>query len=308
MAQVTTKEVIDWAKSFLQQADSELTPDEIKEQKKFASLVQTPDYKTFLSRMLDESSQIRDDRQLNKRVRKIIKEYGIPDFFSDFDRWLIKIYRTFGHWVPSIAMPVFKSKLRKETNNIIIAEERPKLTKHLKERSKSQIGQNVNLLGEVVLGDKEAENRYRHYLKALEEPDINYISIKLSGIYAQIHSLSYRQNKKELCELVAAVYQKAIDFPYTDSSGEKHPKFVNLDMEEYKDTELTLDVFIEVLNRPAFFNYTAGIVVQAYLPDAFGFQHRLLYFAKKRVIEGGAPIKMRLVKGANLQMESIVSS
>ena len=308
MAQLTANEVIEWAKHFLRQAGSELTKDEIREQKKFASLVQTPEYKTFLSRMLDESSQIKDNSLLNKRVRKIIEEYGIPDFFNDFDRRLIKIYTSFGYWFPSIAMPFFKAKLRKETNKIIIAEERPMLTKHLAERTKNQIGQNVNLLGEVVLGDKEAENRFRHYLEALEEPDINYISIKLSGIYAQIHALSYQQNKEELSEMVAQVYQKAIDFPYTDSSGAKRPKFVNLDMEEYKDTELTLDVFIEVLSRPEFMNYTAGIVVQAYLPDACGFQQRLLDFAKKRVGEGGAPIKMRLVKGANLQMESIVSS
>jgi RHH-type proline utilization regulon transcriptional repressor/proline dehydrogenase/delta 1-pyrroline-5-carboxylate dehydrogenase len=308
MTQITTADVIEWAKNFLKNADSELTPDEVKEQKKFASLVQTPQYKTFLSRMLDESSQIRDNGRLNRRVRQLLKEYGIPDFFNSFDRFLIKLYLAGGYLFPSIAMPVFKSKLRSETNKIIIAEERPKLTKHLEQRKQSQIGQNVNLLGEVVLGDGEAEHRYKHYLEALEEPDINYISIKLSGIYAQIHALSYEQNKKELSDLVAAVYQKAIDNPYTNAQGQKQTKFVNLDMEEYKDTELTLEVFIEVLSRPEFKDYPAGIVVQAYLPDASGFQKRLLDFAKKRVAEGGAPIKMRLVKGANLQMESIVSS
>jgi RHH-type proline utilization regulon transcriptional repressor/proline dehydrogenase/delta 1-pyrroline-5-carboxylate dehydrogenase len=308
MTQIATADVIEWAKNFLKNAGSELTPDEVKEQKKFASLVQTPQYKTFLSRMLDESSQIRDNRRLNRRVRQLLKEYGIPDFFNSFDQLLIRLYLAGGYLFPSIAMPIFKSKLRNETNKIIIAEERPKLTKHLEERKQSQIGQNVNLLGEVVLGDGEAEHRYKHYLKALEEPDINYISIKLSGIYAQIHALSYEQNKKELSDLVAAVYQKAIDNPYTNGQGQKQAKFVNLDMEEYKDTELTLEVFIEVLSRPEFKNYRAGIVVQAYLPDASGFQKRLLDFAKKRVAEGGAPIKMRLVKGANLQMESIVSS
>jgi RHH-type proline utilization regulon transcriptional repressor/proline dehydrogenase/delta 1-pyrroline-5-carboxylate dehydrogenase len=308
MTQITTNEVIEWAKNFLQEADSELTPDEVKEQKKFASLVQTPEYKTFLSRMLDESSQIRDNGKLNKRVKQIIKEYGIPDFFNSFDRLLIRAYLAGGYLFPSIAMPIFKLKLRNETNKIIIAEERPKLTKHLQARRKSDIGQNVNLLGEVVLGDGEAETRYKHYLEALEEPDINYISIKLSGIYAQIHALSYEQNKRELSDKVAAVYQKAIDYPYLDNTGEKRPKFVNLDMEEYKDTELTLEVFMEVLSRPEFKNYTAGIVVQAYLPDASGFQKRLLDFAKQRTAEGGAPIKMRLVKGANLQMESIISS
>ncbi|OJU55976.1 MAG: proline dehydrogenase, partial [Bacteroidales bacterium 45-6] len=59
---------------------------------------------------------------------------------------------------------------------------------------------------------------------------------------------------------------------------------------------------------PQFKNLEAGIVVQAYLPDASNFQDELLEFAKKRVAEGGSPLKMRLVKGANLQMESILSS
>ncbi len=308
MKNITTNEVIDWAKQFLAKADEELTPDEVKEQKKYASLVQTPEYKTFLSRMLDESSQIRDNSKLNKRVRQIIKEYGIPDFFGGGDRFLLQLYMMGGYWFPSIAMPIFKQKLRAETKKIIIAEERPKLTKHLEGRWNSRIGQNVNLLGEVVLGDGEARHRYEHYLKALEEPDINYISIKISGIYAQIHPLSYQQNKKDLCDMVAAVYQKAVDHTYTDHNGKKRAKFVNLDMEEYKDAHLTMDVFIEVLSRPEFKNYSAGIVIQAYLPDAEGLQRQLLDFAKKRCEEGGAPLKMRLVKGANLQMESILSS
>jgi len=308
MENITTNEIIDWAKQFLTKADEELTRDELKEQQKYASLVQTPEYKTFLSKMLDESSQIRDNGKLNKRVRQIIKEYGVPKFFGTSDQILIHLYMLCGYWFPSIAMPILKSKLRAETTKIIISEERPKLTKHLSGRWSSNIGQNVNLLGEVVLGDGEAKHRYDHYLEALAEPDINYISIKISGIYAQIHALSYEQNKKELCDMVAAVYRAAMENKYTDHNGEKRYKFVNLDMEEYKDSHLTLDVFIDVLSRPEFKDYNAGVVIQAYLPDAESLQHRLLEFAKARVANGGAPLKMRLVKGANLQMESVISS
>lgn len=308
MEKISTNEVIDWAKQFLQQADQELTPDEVKEQQKYASLVQTPDSKTFLSKMLDESSQIRDNVKLNKRVREIIKEYGIPDFFNKTDQVLIKLYMLFGYWFPHIAMPILKKKVRNQTNKIIISEERPKLTKHLSGRWNSRIGQNVNLLGEVVLGDGEAKHRYEHYIEALKEADINYISIKLSGIYAQIHPLSYEQNKKELCKLVADIYRAAIANPYTDQQGVSKAKFVNLDMEEYKDANLTMDVFLEVMGMPEFKNYNGGIVIQAYLPDASRFQKQLLDFAKKRFADGGAPLKMRLVKGANLQMESVISS
>ena len=308
MVKISVNEVNDWAKQFLSKANDELTKDEVKEQIKYASLVQTPEYKTFLSRMLDESSQIRNNSRLNKRVLKLINEYGVPDFFGTFDRILLWFYKMGGFLFPSIAMPFFKRKLRAETKKIIIAEERPKLTAHLSQRRNSQIGQNVNLLGEVVLGDGEARRRYEHYLEALEEPDINYISIKISGIYAQIRPLSYAQNKEELCDMVATIYQKAMAHTCTDYSGKQQAKFVNLDMEEYKDAHLTMDVFIDVLSRPQFKNYSAGIVIQAYLPDAEKLQKRLLDFAKKRFEDGGAPLKMRLVKGANLQMESIISS
>ena len=280
MEKITNREVLVWAKEFLAKADQELTPEEVKEQKKFASLIQTPANKILLSKMLDESSQVRDSRKLAKRMKLLIKEYGVPDFFNSFDQFQLKLFTCFGYMFDKISIPLFKARLRKETDKIIISEERPALTGHLSGRWNSRIGQNVNLLGEVVLGDSEANNRYVHYLEALKEPDINYISIKLSGIYAQIHSLSYEQNKKDLCELVAAVYRQAMKYTYTDQDGTEKHKFVNLDMEEYKDMELTLDVFISVLSMPEFKNYTAGIVVQAYLPDAGYLQERLLKFAK----------------------------
>lgn len=308
MDNITTTEVLDWAKQFLAKSEKELTPEEIKEQKKFASLVQNPANKTLLSKMLDESSQIRSNKKLSRRVKQLIEEYGVPDFFSPVDRVMLRLFTAFGYLFDGIAMPIFKDRLRQETNKIIISEERPDLTKHLESRWKGKIGQNVNLLGEVVLGDAEANHRYEHYIEALSEPDVNYISIKLSGIYAQIKALNYDKSKADLCQRVARVYQAAVDHPYTDQDGVKKAKFVNLDMEEYKDAELTLDIFETVLSMPQFKNFTAGIVVQAYLPDAGLYQERLLNFAKKRVAEGGAPLKMRLVKGANLQMESIISS
>ncbi len=308
MNKITAPEVIDWAKLFLAQTEKELTPEEIKEQKKYAILIQNPNDKILLSKLLDESSQIRDNKKLARRMKILIDRYGVPEFFSSTDTFLMKLFTTFGYWFDFISVPIFKKELRAQTSNVIIDEKASILNKHLNARRSQQIGQNVNLLGEVVLGDGEANHRYEHYLEALKDPKINYISIKISGIYAQINALNYAQNKIDLCDRLTRIYQQAIDYPFVDEAGNKKAKFVNLDMEEYKDTELTLDVFITVLSLPQFKNYYAGIVVQAYLPDAWNFQTELLQFAKKRVADGGSPIKMRLVKGANLQMESIISS
>lgn len=308
MGNIDSAEVLQWAQDFLDKAGKELSPAEVKEQRMFASLVTNPKNKVILTKLLDESSQIRDTKKLSRRMKKIFTEYGVPDFFGKTYEYLGYAFRDFGYLFDFIAVPVFKDVLRMETSKIIIKEERPALTKHLQKRRNDQIGQNVNLLGEVVLGDGEANHRYNHYISALKEPDINYISIKISGIYAQLHPLSYDKSKEDLCQRIATVFQTAIDYPFIEEDGSKAAKFVNLDMEEYKDSELTLDVFTTVMAMPDFKHYTAGIVVQAYLPDAIFFYERLLKFAKERVEAGGAPIKIRLVKGANLQMETIISS
>lgn len=308
MERISTTEVLDWAKDFLSKSEKEISTDELKEQKKYAILIQNPNDKTLLSKLLDESSQIHDNRKLARRMKLLIEKYGVPEFFSSSDAVMLKLFTTFGYWFDFIAVPIFKQRLRNDTSKVIINEKPSFLNHHLSERRKQNIGQNVNLLGEVVLGDGEAAKRYNHYLDALKDPQINYISIKISGIYAQINALNYAKNKLELCERLTRIYQQSIDFPFIDEQSVAHSKFVNLDMEEYKDAELTLDVFKTVLSLPQFKNYSAGIVVQAYLPDAWNFQTELLDFAKRRVAEGGAPLKMRLVKGANLQMETIISS
>ncbi len=305
---LSADEVRRWVSKLYEESESRLTEAERREQHKYATLVQNRDDKIFLSKMLDESSQIRDERKLARRIKILIDRYGVPEFFNAWDSLLLRMYRMVGYRFDFVAIPIIKRRLRKETASVVIDEARPRLTKHLARRHGEQIGQNVNLLGEVVLGNEEADGRYRHYLEALESPDINYISVKISGIYAQTHALNYEESFPELVERMSALYRKAIDFPYTDFDGTRRAKFINLDMEEYKDSHLTLRVFKEALSHPEFRDLEAGIVVQAYLHDAWEFQSEILEFGKQRVAAGGAPIKMRLVKGANLEMESVVSS
>ena len=50
-------------------------------------------------------------------------------------------------------------------------------------------------------------------------------------------------------------------------------------------------------------NVAAGIVLQAYIPDSFRYQQEINAWARKRVAAGGAPITLRVVKGANMEME-----
>ena len=305
----TIQEVFSWMRKLYDESYSGLTKTEKEEQHMYGTMVTTPSDKKFIVRMLDETSQVRDTQKLARRVKDLIDQYGIPHFLNKTDHALFWMYQKFAYlplfnWV---AVPIIKWRLRRDTSRVIINAARPNLTNHLATRFKEDIGQNVNLLGEVVLGNGEADKRYYSYLEALKEPDINYISVKISGIYAQTHALNYKECFPELIRRMSELYQAAIDNPYTTPEGVTRPKFINLDMEEYKDAHLTMKLFKEVLSLPQFKNYEAGIVVQAYLPDAWDFQSELLEFAHKRVAEGGSPIKMRIVKGCNLDMENIVS-
>ena len=305
----TIQEVFSWMRKLYDESYSGLTKTEKEEQHMYGTMVTTPSDKKFIVRMLDETSQVRDTQKLARRVKDLIDQYGIPHFLNKTDHALFWMYQKFAYlplfnWV---AVPIIKWRLRRDTSRVIINAARPNLTNHLATRFKEDIGQNVNLLGEVVLGNGEADKRYYSYLEALKEPDINYISVKISGIYAQTHALNYKECFPELIRRMSELYQAAIDNPYITPEGVTRPKFINLDMEEYKDAHLTMKLFKEVLSLPQFKNYEAGIVVQAYLPDAWDFQSELLEFAHKRVAEGGSPIKMRIVKGCNLDMENIVS-
>src|SRR5690606_40093103 len=72
-----------------------------------------------------------------------------------------------------------------------------------------------------------------------------------------------------------------------------------------RDLAVTLDVFGTLLAEPELLDLEAGIVLQAYLPDTPAALERLVAFAQRRVEAGGARIKIRLVKGANLAMERV---
>lgn len=82
------------------------------EQHKYAVMVQRPQDKKFLVKMLDESSQIRDRKILAKRIKTLLDQYGVPEFLNKRDTFLFKMYQAFGHHFDFIAIPIIKKRLR----------------------------------------------------------------------------------------------------------------------------------------------------------------------------------------------------
>ena len=154
---------------------------------------------------------------------------------------------------------------------------------------------NVNLLGEAVLGEKEAAHRLAEVSRLVTREDVDYVSIKVSAVTGPHNPWGFEEVVDHGVSALLPLYRLARD----------NGTFLNLDMEDYKDLDLTIAVFTAILDQPDMRSYEAGIVLQAYLPDSLGALQRLQEWARARVDAGGSRIKVRIVKGANLSMERV---
>ena len=259
--------------------------------------------KKFTIAMADQVLRMRRPQHAAHRMNSLINEYGIPKYLSALNRFGLRA----GNWVaklmPNLIMPLVTSTVRRDSAHVIISAEDDQFARYLAQRKQSKIRVNFNQLGEAVLGDREADRRLNQYVRRLQAPGIDYCSVKLSSIVSQISLTGYEQTLESIKKRLRMIYDAAIK-----GGGSDGPKFVNLDMEEYRDLHLTVDIFQAVLDEPAYDYLEAGIVLQAYLPDSYSVLQSLTDWSRARFDRTGIGIKVRLVKGANLAMEQVEAS
>lgn len=270
---------------------------------KMNKMLSHPKDKVFLIELMDQSFRSKNPARIANQIEYLFAKYEMASFFTTSERFLVFLFRNAGIYLPQISIPLFISNIREDTKTVVLKGEDDVLNAHLIKRKSEGTRINLNLIGEVVLGEEEAEERIEKYLKVLENPNVDYISIKISTLFSQINALAYEQTVEELVKRLSRIYAQAKKYSFTNAKGELTNKFINLDMEEYRDLALTFSAFTQTLDLLEFQDFRAGIVLQAYLPDSHLWQQKLIEWAKKRVDNGGVPIKMRLVKGANMEME-----
>ncbi len=284
------------------------TPQERRQQAELDRMIKNPSDKATLTQMTDQAFRARLPERAVDQLTHILDVQGIPRFFSVLDRTLLKGFQSFGSYLPGVAAPLVKEKMHRETANVILPAEREMLTAHLAARREEGVRMNVNFLGEAILSEPEAERRLQAYLEALQLPEIEVVSVKISTIYSQISPLARRHTVAVISDRMELLYRAAARARFARADGTEAPKFVYMDMEEYRDMELTAEAFMHTLDRSGLENVSAGIVLQAYLPDAYRMQQRINAWARRRVAGGGAPITLRIVKGANMEMERVEAS
>jgi len=219
----------------------------------------------------------------------------LPRFLSPFDRVLLRAGAELAPRLPRLVMPMARRRLRQIVGHLVVDAHGRAMDAHLGRRRAEGFDLNVNLLGEAVLGEREARRRLHATIDLLADEHVDYVSVKISGIASQLQHWAWDVSLDRVSDRLRTVLRAAAE----------RGTFVNLDMEEYHDLELTMAAFRRVLDEDEFLVTEAGIVLQAYLPDAFDALQRLVRWSGERADRGGAQIKIRLVKGANLAMERV---
>lgn len=171
----------------------------------------------------------------------------------------------------------------------------------------------LDILGEAVTSDLEANQFFRGYVELLERlapevqrwsespqvdqsawgrlPRLN-LSIKLSALDCRFDAI----DPTGALERVGGRLRELLRL------ARRCRAFINVDMESYAKKDLTLWIFQQVLQEDEFRDFSdVGIVVQCYLVDAPRDLQALRLWAERR----GAPIWVRLVKGAYWDYETI---
>src|SRR5204862_1634246 len=182
----------------------------------------------------------------------------------------------------------------------------------LRKRRSQKIGFTVDLLGEAVVSEAEADEyaaRYQDLLEKLAHETKNWtdplgsnselfpvvnLSVKISALYSQMNPADPADAIAHLGPKLRPLLRRAKELG----------AFVNFDMESYAHKNATLELFKTLFTESEFRDWPQiGIVIQAYLRDAEDDLRDLLDWGRAR----GNRIAVRPVKGAYWDFEKIKS-
>ena len=299
-----TEDAVAVVARWLTEAHSSETPAERRSTDRMRAIIADPGGIGFTMRFVDRVARHRQDVLAAEQLVRLVTDRDLPGFLGPMDRLMLQAGARLAPALPRLVMSLARRRLRQLVGHMVVDAAPGSMHDHLSRRRADGYAMNVNLLGEAVLGEGEASRRFERTLELIRDPAVDYVSVKVSAIASQLNMWAFDHTLERVKDRLRVLYRAAAAAP-TEAG---RTTFVNLDMEEHRDLEVTLRAFMELLDEPDLRDLDAGIVLQAYLPDAFGALQRITAWACARSSAGGGEVKVRLVKGANLAMERVDAS
>jgi len=260
--------------------------------------------KVQLFRFVDVLPSLRHSREIIEHLN----EYFSDDGFGPFVGTGIRLARI----VPWVSGPILRWNVSGMAHQFIAGKNSDDVIKTLRKRRSQKIGFTVDLLGEAVVSEADADEYAARYLDLLEKlaretknwtdplgknselfPVVN-LSVKISALYSQINPADPADAIAHLAPKLRPLLRRAREVG----------AFINFDMESYAHKNTTLELFKTIFREEEFKNWPhAGIVIQAYLRDSEANLRDLIEWGRKR----GTRFAVRLVKGAYWDYETTKS-
>ena len=261
-------------------------------------------FKVQMFRFVDVLAALRSSRDIVQHL---------DEYFADMSNGFAPIMKTgirAARIFPWLTAPILRWNVSGMARQFIAGRNPDDVMKTLRKRRKERIGFTVDLLGEAVVSEQEADEyaaRCFHLLEGLSEqtrgwtdplgdgaelfPVVN-VSVKISALYSQMNPADPDEAIAHLAPKLRPILRRARELG----------AFVNFDMESYAHKNTTLELFRTLFTEPEFRDWPhAGIVIQAYLRDAERDLRNLLDWGRAR----GTRFTVRLVKGAYWDYEKI---
>jgi RHH-type proline utilization regulon transcriptional repressor/proline dehydrogenase/delta 1-pyrroline-5-carboxylate dehydrogenase len=294
--------------------DYELSPLEIRfwNARMMEWSMSRPDFKVNLFRLVDVLPTLSTPEAVADHVRQYLTEPA--NRIHPALGWIIGWSKSpLGTWLTHKAVTIGVQQMA----NLFIAGHTPRKALSVLRRLRSnRFCFTVDLLGEFCVCESEALGYQARYLDALDtfgstipawregKPIIEghpgesspvCISVKLSALYSQTGSLNFPRSVEVLSERLSEIVSRA----------KKYGALVYVDAEDSGNNPIIYETFKRVFASSAYRDFPyPGIVIQAYAKGAADRVAEMLAFAEKR----GAPIAIRLVKGAYWDMERVIST
>src|SRR6266536_2771117 len=264
--------------------------------------------KLQLFRFVDVLPSLRTSGEVVEHLQEYFVEAHDSRKLSEFLGAGIRLARI----VPWLSGPILRWNVSEMARQFIAGRNSNDVLRILRKRRTQKIGFTVDLLGEAVVSETEADEYAARYLDLLEGlaretrnwtdplgknselfPVVN-VSVKISALYSQISPEDPADAIAHLAPKLRPIMRRARELG----------AFINFDMESYAHKNTTLELFKTIFTEEEFKDWPhAGIVIQAYLRDAEADLRALIDWGRAR----GTRFTVRLVKGAYWDYETIKS-
>ncbi|MDN6666687.1 MAG: aldehyde dehydrogenase, partial [Brevibacterium sp.] len=123
-----------------------------------------------------------------------------PETMSALDRAQIKTGAALAPVLPHIVVPAARTRLRQMVGHMVVDARDKQFGKAVAALSADGHRLNINLLGEAVLGDSEADHHLEETHRLLAREDVDYVSVKVSSVASQISMWAFDETVDYVAE------------------------------------------------------------------------------------------------------------